>query len=77
MPHLRKILRLLATVAALLTGAGAAGAEPFARAVIARVSDGDTLTVATADGSPMKVRLSGIDAPERNQPYGGESRLTL
>jgi len=74
---LGKVLRLLVAGAALLTGAGAAGTEPFARVVIERVSDGDTLTVAKADGTRMKVRLSGIDAPERNQPYGGEARLTL
>ncbi len=35
------------------------------------VTDGDTITVEPIDGGELvKIRLHGIDAPERNQPYG-------
>jgi micrococcal nuclease len=39
---------------------------------ILRVLDGDTFVLQTDDGSIM-VRMNGIDAPEKNQPYGKES----
>ena len=34
------------------------------------VSDGDTIRVITADSKQIKVRLHGIDAPERGQAFG-------
>lgn len=40
------------------------------------VSDGDSLTVRVA-GNHVKVRLADIDAPERKQPYGKQSRDSL
>ena len=40
------------------------------------VQDGDTLTVRVA-GHRVKVRLAGIDAPERDQPFGEQSRQSL
>ena len=36
---------------------------------VVRVSDGDTITVTDSNATKRKVRLSGIDAPERGQPY--------
>ena len=44
---------------------------------ITHVTDGDTLTLVTADQQRHTVRLAGIDAPERNQPFGQESRSHL
>lgn len=41
------------------------------------VSDGDTITVLAPGNRPTKVRLAGIDAPERNQPFGQKSRQHL
>lgn len=45
---------------------------------VVKVSDGDTIWVkdATSDNI-IKVRLYGIDAPEKNQPYGAEATLLL
>ena len=43
---------------------------------VVSVQDGDTLTVRVA-GQRVKVRLAGIDAPERNQPFGEQSRQSL
>ena len=41
------------------------------------VADGDTLTVRVEGQPPVKVRLAGIDAPERDQPFGQRSRQSL
>ena len=38
------------------------------------VSDGDTITVLDADKKQDKIRISGIDAPEKGQAYGERSR---
>ncbi len=60
----------------LLLLALVANAEDLAGRVIT-VSDGDTLTVRVAGQPPVKVRLAGIDAPERDQPFGQRRRQSL
>lgn len=62
--------------ALLLALAVHATAATFAGRVVG-VSDGDTVTVLTAQNRQVKVRLSGIDAPEKKQPFGIFSRQTL
>lgn len=37
------------------------------------VSDGDTITFQTKQGEKFKIRMYGIDAPEKAQPYGPQS----
>lgn len=37
---------------------------------VIKVSDGDTITVLTSDYQQIKVRLYGIDCPEKRQPFG-------
>ena len=44
---------------------------------VVRIADGDTLTVLDADQVQHRVRLAGIDAPERAQPFGERSRQNL
>ena len=44
---------------------------------VVAVTDGDTIKVLDANNTQYKVRLTGIDAPERGQPYGTKSRDTL
>lgn len=44
---------------------------------VVRVADGDTITVIDANTVQHKVRLAGIDAPERTQSYGERSRESL
>ena len=46
-------------------------------AKVQRVVDGDTVHVEDATGKKFKVRLTGIDAPEQNQPYGLASTYHL
>lgn len=41
------------------------------------VSDGDTLTVLDSGNRQYKIRLSAIDAPEKNQPFGMRSKQAL
>jgi endonuclease YncB( thermonuclease family) len=41
------------------------------------VSDGDTVTVLDADHQQHKIRLQGIDAPEKAQPFGQRSKENL
>ena len=44
---------------------------------VVAVTDGDTIKVLDANSTLHKVRLTGIDAPERSQPYGNASRKNL
>ena len=44
---------------------------------VQRVVDGDTVYVEDEVGKKFKVRLTGIDAPEQNQPYGLASTYHL
>jgi len=39
---------------------------------VVKVTDGDTITVLTEDHQQVKVRLYGIDAPEKKQPFGSK-----
>ena len=48
--------------------------------VVVGISDGDTLTARCGDlgkYEQVKVRLQGIDAPERKQPFGERARQAL
>jgi endonuclease YncB( thermonuclease family) len=44
--------------------------------MVVGVSDGDTITVLDAERQQHKIRLSGIDAPEKAQPFGQRSKET-
>ena len=41
------------------------------------ISDGDTVTLLDASRTQHKIRLSGIDAPEKSQPFGNRSKQSL
>lgn len=45
--------------------------------LVVYVTDGDTLTVLDAENRQHKVRLAGIDAPERSQPFGKRATMEL
>ncbi len=40
---------------------------------VVKITDGDTLYVLDANYQEHKIRLAGIDAPERRQAYGLDS----
>lgn len=73
----RRRLGIPAAVAlALLLAAlaHASPAEPAAfRGKVVGVSDGDTITV-LHDGHPERIRLHGIDAPEKGQAFSARAR---
>lgn len=74
-----KAWRSILTAALVACGASQACAEGRV-CLIVGVSDGDTLTARCGDPGAyqqIKVRLSGIDAPEKRQPYGERSRQAM
>ena len=68
------ILRSLLIVSLLLVGT--AHADTLLGRVVG-VADGDTITVLDADRQQQKIRLQGIDAPEKAQPFGQRSKENL
>jgi len=44
---------------------------------VVRIADGDTVTVLDLSKVQHKVRLTGIDAPEKKQPFGNRSKQSL
>ncbi|MCC8167321.1 MAG: thermonuclease family protein [Planctomycetes bacterium] len=66
--------RILATLVFLLTAASVHAIEWSGECV--RVADGDTITVMYHE-LPLKIRLYGIDAPERGQDFGRRSRQRM
>lgn len=54
----------------------ACASEPIKGEVVS-IADGDTLTVLDASHVQHKIRLSGIDAPEKSQPFGQRSKQAL
>ncbi len=65
-----------ALVCLLLALACTAHAETITGRVVG-VADGDTITVLDANKVQHKIRLSGIDAPEKKQPFGNRSKESL
>lgn len=41
------------------------------------IADGDTVTVLDASNTQVKIRLMGIDAPEKKQAFGSKSKESL
>ena len=62
--------------AALLIGAHFAWGDTLSGKVVG-VADGDTITVLDANRQQHRVRLQGIDAPEKAQPFGQRSKESL
>ncbi|MCA9070602.1 MAG: thermonuclease family protein [Planctomycetaceae bacterium] len=45
--------------------------------IVVGISDGDTLTILDADKKQHKIRLHGIDSPEKGQPFGDRAKHAL
>lgn len=66
----------IATIVAFALMAFDVSAEVL-RGRVVGVSDGDTITVLDEHHEQHKIRLSGIDAPEKDQPFGQRSKQSL
>jgi endonuclease YncB( thermonuclease family) len=66
---------LLCAIALCGISVSATAAELEGRVV--GVSDGDTITVLVGEHDSVKVRLAGIDAPEKAHPFGSVSKKNL
>ncbi len=61
-------------------GAAKEGAQPPAFDLsgrVVRIADGDTVSILDANNKQHKVRLYGIDSPERDQPFGTAAKKVL
>lgn len=45
--------------------------------IAVNVADGDTITILDGAKQQQKIRINGIDAPEKGQPFGNRSRENL
>jgi micrococcal nuclease len=79
-----RFMVVLCATAALGTWVGAAPArggpgadQVLLGAVVLRVVDGDSLWVRPPGGAPLRLRISGLDAPELCQRHGREARDAL
>jgi len=50
---------------------------PDANGKVVRIADGDTFTMLTTNNQQVKIRLYGIDCPERAQDFGTVARQKL
>ena len=67
---------LIFVLAALVTAASHAADLHHLAGQVVRIVDGDTIVLKVADAQ-HRVRLAGIDAPEKNQPWGEASTREL
>jgi endonuclease YncB( thermonuclease family) len=72
--------RLANSIWALLVSAAppahASDPQPILTGTVTKVVDADTIDVQLTSG-PIRIRLYGIDAPERSQPWGSEATAFL
>ena len=68
------MIRLLCSIVMLVL-TFSASADISGRVV--RVLDGDTIEILESGNRLTRVRLAGIDAPEKSQPFGQRSRQAL
>jgi endonuclease YncB( thermonuclease family) len=60
-----------------LPGFAAHAATQSFEARVVGVADGDTITVLDANNVQHRIRLAGIDAPEKGQPFAERSKQSL
>jgi endonuclease YncB( thermonuclease family) len=71
-----RLRTLLFCLLALSSIAAHAETHSFEARVVG-VVDGDTITVLDANSVQHRIRLAGIDAPEKGQPFGERSKQSL
>ncbi len=75
MSYAEIIKNLLFIVLCLATCIQAADSRGWV--VVGGGSDGDTVTVLDAERHQRKVRLAGVDAPEKAEPFGQALNISL
>ena len=65
---------VLAALLCLVLAAQAIAATSQFTGVVIAVADGNTLTVLTTDKQQVKIRLYGVDCPERNRHFGAPAK---
>jgi len=74
----RSRLSLLFIVLLLLLSASPShSAASVLEGIVVKIADGDTITVLDSDKVQHRVRIAGIDAPEKKQPFGNASKKRL
>ncbi len=72
------MLNSVILIASLLLAQDSPKAEPGEiTGKVVSIADGDTITILTAEKKQIKIRLNGIDAPERGQAFGTKSKEML
>ena len=71
------VFRFLSILLLLLTGLCAPGCAEIITGRVVGVTDGDTLSLLDASNQTHKIRLSGIDAPEKNQDFGQRAKASF
>ena len=66
----------LAIATVMLVSTHSASAATLTGRIVS-IADGDTVTLLDADLRQHKIRLIGIDAPEKRQAFGNRARLNL
>lgn len=81
---IKKLLLCLLFISATLVAVSASRNQPkslepikIITGKVIRVADGDTITILDAQNTQNKIRLYGIDAPEKAQDFGNKSREKL
>lgn len=57
--------------------AGDTGKPPAGPYQVTEVFDGDSFNLRAANGKIVRVRIAGIDAPEKSQPYANKAKESL
>lgn len=70
-------LPLFIRIAFVLLAIQSVWSQPKTTVKVIGITDGDTVTVLDSKKQQLKVRLAGIDAPEKNQDFGAKSKLNL
>jgi endonuclease YncB( thermonuclease family) len=70
------MLRTITVSLALFLASAMVHAETLTGKVV-KIADGDTITLLDHDNRQYRIRVAGIDAPERRQPYYEASKQNL
>jgi len=68
---------LLVTLVIVLAVPSSYAATSILEGTVVKIADGDAITVLDSDKVQHRVRIAGIDAPEKGQPFGNASGKRL